>query len=311
MKASIFSFLLLFCSAKSDYTIPCLFKDGSFGKCVDIASCSELLIPFRQGTLKREDIPICDPVRRLVCCSRISAKKCKVYGRNALEIARIPSLLLIDEFHEIVIKTKCSHIPASLIVGGEEAKLHEFPHQALLGFQKNDTIQWLCGGSLISPDFVLTAAHCINLDQLGVIKYVKLGMHDLGFDGNKTVLHTVEKTFRHPRGDFSTSHIDIALLRLQSSVKMNEFVFAACLPTRPFYNDNAIVTGFGHTGKGVQSQKLLKVGIERFDQQICKDIYERRYNQETMLCYGHQTESKDACAVSLNFYELFKAMLNT
>lgn len=39
--------------------------------------------------------------------------------------------------------------------------MHEFPHQALLGYEKNEAVEWLCGGSLVSPDFVLTG----NIDH--------------------------------------------------------------------------------------------------------------------------------------------------
>lgn len=40
--------------------------------------------------------------------------------------------------------------------GGEVANSHEFPHQALLGYNKGNPKEWLCGGSLISKQFVLT-----------------------------------------------------------------------------------------------------------------------------------------------------------
>lgn len=53
---------------------------------------------------------------------------------------------------------KCSQSWKSLIVGGTEADEGEFPHMALLG--RNDET-WFCAGSLISENFVLTAAHCV------------------------------------------------------------------------------------------------------------------------------------------------------
>lgn len=74
MKVSSFSFLLLFCLVSSEDSLPCLFKDGSFGKCVEIRNCKEYLEPLQQGKIKVEKIPICDSIRRLVCCPRISAK---------------------------------------------------------------------------------------------------------------------------------------------------------------------------------------------------------------------------------------------
>lgn len=77
MKVSIFSLLLLFRLISSEDSLPCRFKDGSFGKCVEIRNCKEYLEPLQKGNITVEDIPICDSVRRLVCCPRISAKSKK------------------------------------------------------------------------------------------------------------------------------------------------------------------------------------------------------------------------------------------
>ena len=41
-------------------------------------------------------------------------------------------------------------------LGGTEASKHEFPHQALLGYLNGISIEWNCGGSLVSSRFVLT-----------------------------------------------------------------------------------------------------------------------------------------------------------
>jgi secreted trypsin-like serine protease len=46
------------------------------------------------------------------------------------------------------------------IVGGQIAKLGEFPYMALLGYNITGKIYYLCGGSAINAKYILTAAHC-------------------------------------------------------------------------------------------------------------------------------------------------------
>lgn len=73
-----------------------------------------------------------------------------------------------------VVVDKCNHKSVSLITGkindfkkiknydfriftgGTEANPHEFPHHAVLGRGEENAIDWVCGGSLISPRFILT-----------------------------------------------------------------------------------------------------------------------------------------------------------
>jgi secreted trypsin-like serine protease len=61
--------------------------------------------------------------------------------------------------------SKCSINETPLIVGGSKVAEREFPHFALIGFGKNAgqaNLEWLCGGSIISETFILTAGHCLS-----------------------------------------------------------------------------------------------------------------------------------------------------
>ena len=58
-------------------------------------------------------------------------------------------------------RSQCTYSPATKIVGGEEAPEGAWPWQALLEITKSDG-QYMCGGSLVTSNWVVTAAHCLT-----------------------------------------------------------------------------------------------------------------------------------------------------
>ena len=58
--------------------------------------------------------------------------------------------------------SKCKHSSGPFIFT-LKARRYEFPHQALLGYETGEGVEWTCGGSLISSNFVLTGKQFLNL----------------------------------------------------------------------------------------------------------------------------------------------------
>ena len=85
--------------------------------------------------------------------------ECVEYEKYSYDKKQCQGLLPIEFESTCKRKLICDQ-STPLIVGGTTAKKHEFPHYALLGYRINGNIGFLCGGSLISENYILTAAHC-------------------------------------------------------------------------------------------------------------------------------------------------------
>ncbi|CAG7659293.1 unnamed protein product, partial [Allacma fusca] len=145
----------------------CSMKDRSDkGICTPIKKCQAVISDLKAGI----NPTVCYLYNGtgVVCCPtepRTSVKKCMKFT-EILTTSDGPVPLLPPKFlesEEMEKEVQCNAILNELIVGGRDAKLDEFPHMAALGFEtKDDDLIWGCGGTLISEDFVLTAAHCID-----------------------------------------------------------------------------------------------------------------------------------------------------
>ncbi|XP_036325275.1 serine protease Hayan [Rhagoletis pomonella] len=111
----------------------------------------------------------------------------------------------------------------------------EYPHMTALGFEREDkTYDYKCGGSLISENFVITAAHCTNITG-EVPTIARIGDINLMVDEKHLApqIFPIRRIYTHPQYDGVTNYNDIALLQLNTSVEFTEFVRPIKLWTKP------------------------------------------------------------------------------
>ncbi len=190
-----------------------------------------------------------------------------------------------------------SAVRQPLIVGGNPAEPGEYPWQALV-----EPGPYTCGGSLIDPEWVLTAAHCvIDYESNPGAVVVTLGEHMLSVSDGNEQQRTAIAVIPHPDYNGRTSDNDLALVKLNGPANLNATVAVVPLLTSPANDslvepgDLATVTGWGATWSGGDGADILmEVAVPIVSNSQCNAIYGQI--TANMLCAGDLTNGGiDSC----------------
>lgn len=208
------------------------------------------------------------------------------------------------------------------IVGGKRAKIGYWPGQVVLRYKDNtngtDSEIYFCGGSLISSNTVLTAAHCVKeFEKKGDLLHMRnmpvevvISTEDLTQVPANSVRQAVSVDIREGYVSANTGN-DIALIKLSSPWNGPTARLALNANADPTQNDKTpiIVAGFGvvhdkerlvqfnqNDGKPLLagSDKLLEVSLPFVSEDICKKAYGDSI-LASQICAGFDLGGKDSC----------------
>ncbi|CAM5149961.1 unnamed protein product [Natator depressus] len=206
--------------------------------------------------------------------------------------------------------SRCGHKPHEMkpwnnfnlltrIVGGNQVKQGSHPWQvSLKRWQRH-----FCGGTIVSAQWVVTAAHCVLDRHLRDYLNITAGEHDLSLmeEGEQTL--PVKAIIKHPNfNPKRPMNYDIALVKLDGAFNFSSSVLPACLPDvdEKFDPGDVCTTcGWGRLKEnGILPQVLHEVDLPILDNKECSRALSTLRNPirgDTLMCAGFPDGGKDAC----------------
>uniref|UniRef100_A0A8D0EDK2 Transmembrane serine protease 2 n=1 Tax=Salvator merianae TaxID=96440 RepID=A0A8D0EDK2_SALMN len=154
--------------------------------------------------------------------------------------------------------------PRNRIVGGTTASLGNWPWQVSLHIQDVH----LCGGSIITPEWIVTAAHCVEGAHSNPYYWRVYAGILTQPDMYRTKGYSVAKIISHPNYDSTTKNNDVALMKLRTPLSFN----------------------------GNTSKELNEASVFLIDSSTCNARFV--YNGlilPTMICAGYLSGGVDSC----------------
>lgn len=282
--------------------ISCQHPDGTKGKCVRWNLCPDE---------KPKGNPVCNSTTglNLVCCKKFQEpgmpSKCGVRP-----VPNLQSRSMIEHHHPVAVAEIGETMRAEAIVGGSESWPASWPWAVAIFEQGN----FACGGALVSPTCVVTAAHCFDSMTPNAGDFnVRLGDHNLRNvgPGEDPEEQTVARIVMHPEFHVNHSDHDLALLRLNSPVLRTTI----CLPPKRMSKNNfvgrySVVAGWGTTKYDPDSNEPFSSVLQEIPVPIKPTAFcEKHYNHVTdywraftkgleekrFMCAGYDKGGKDAC----------------
>ncbi|KAJ8722088.1 hypothetical protein PYW08_004490 [Mythimna loreyi] len=156
-------------------------------------------------------------------------------GKNTLSFIAVVEIVL-----SVCLFVECGRVKR--VVGGRGVDCGTQPRVASL--RNSTNLHHLCGATLISAQFAVTAAHCVLKDRS---QYILLLNNYCGQGDEPTPRAEVVEIIRHPSYDPITRAHDVALLRIALHLGDVTWLNHSILPTSSFgLSGECVIYGYGY-----------------------------------------------------------------
>ncbi|KAM3916903.1 serine protease 27-like [Leptodactylus fuscus] len=210
-------------------------------------------------------------------------------------------ILLVISNITTVAQPSCGNpVISNRIVGGTNASEGAWPWQVSLQYGGYH----ICGGSLISKQWVLSAAHCFNNSKNPYNYTVLLGANQLEIPSPHQLVTGVKRIIVNSLYNGVATPGDIALIGLSSPITYTQYIRPVCVPTQSMNfstGTNCWVTGWGNIEYNVilpYPRTLQQVMVPIISNSDCNLMYYVNYSVNVptdQICAGYQAGQKGSC----------------
>nr|KAF6383975.1 transmembrane serine protease 15 [Pipistrellus kuhlii] len=206
-----------------------------------------------------------------------------------------------------LILLQCNHKPCGekmvapevspKIVGGNNAKEGAWPWLTALSYNG----KLLCGASLVSNAWLVSAAHCVYGRNLEPSKWKAiLGLHTTSnLTSPQVVTRLIDQIIINPHYNKRSKDSDIAMMHLEFKVNYTDYIQPICLPEE---NQNFLpgricsIAGWGRIfHNGPTADILQEAEVPLISNEKCQQQMPEYTITENMVCAGYEEGGIDSC----------------
>lgn len=211
------------------------------------------------------------------------------------------SLILLQCNHKSCGEKMVTQKVGPKIVGGSDTQAGAWPWVVALYYRDRSGDRLLCGASLVSSDWLVSAAHCVYRRNLDPTRWTAvLGLHmQSNLTSPQVVRRVVDRIVINPHYDKRRKVNDIAMMHLEFKVNYTDYIQPICLPeeNQTFTPGRMCsIAGWGYNKINGSTVDVLKeADVPLVSNEKCQQQLPEYDITESMLCAGYEEGGTDSC----------------